>query len=97
MTKNLTTLLLTLLVLGGCSSELDRCIEYKLKKPDADAKVNFGDVRFYTNALKRTSCAEDLATRRGETVEECNIRLEENHLSRMYMVAEDLCNEQGIY
>ena len=92
-----TTLLLTLLVLGGCSTELDRCIEYKLKKPDADAKVNFGDVRFYTNAIKRTSCTEDLATRRGETVAECNIRLEENHLSRMYMVAEDLCNEQGIY
>jgi len=33
----------------------------------------------------------------GETVEECNIRLEENHLSRKSKAAENLCNNQGIY
>ena len=97
MIKNHPTLLLALLVLSSCSSELDRCIEAKLERPDSEAKVLFGDVRFYTNAIKRTSCTEDSATRRGESVEECNLGVEENHLSRMYMAAEDLCNEQGIY
>ena len=30
--KHLTTLLLTLLVLGGCSSEYDKCVEIETKK-----------------------------------------------------------------
>ena len=38
--KHLTTLLLTLLILGGCSSELDRCIEANTHEDNRQRKLD---------------------------------------------------------
>jgi len=42
MIKNLTTLLLTLLILGGCSNELDRCIKANIVVDEKIPSFNLG-------------------------------------------------------
>ena len=40
--KHLTTLLLTLLVLGGCSTELDRCIAFSMENnPKIESEIEY--------------------------------------------------------
>ena len=54
--KHLTTLLLTLLFLGGCSTELDRCIEFTMEN------LNFSlesDIDYWT-----TACGDDASCKR---------------------------------
>ena len=65
--KNLTTLLLTLLVLGGCSTELDRCIEFTMEN------LNFSlesDIDYWATAYSDdASCKREIRKEQEEKYE----------------------------
>ena len=92
--KTLPTLLLTLLVLGGCSTELDRCIEAKANDSDIEEISVEETLR---DARLRTFCSNNALALRGEIKKECVTRNEDEFASRVEKIAKKLCHKEGIY
>ena len=83
--KHLTTLLLTLLVLGGCSSELDRCMKAN-QSTEKEIRENIKDLCETTDKYGLVIYPVSCMNEKLEYIKKRNNEY-----------AKEKCNSQGIY
>ena len=101
--KNLLPIL-ALLLLVGCTSELDRCIEANYEKPSYDSSTGFNHLE-NTNQIRLTCRGEGVGQYtgklEGENAEQCIERrlnyYDDQRKNLAIKNAKKICNSQGIY
>ena len=83
--KHLTTLLLALLVLGGCSTELDRCMKVQIEK-----------MKCYNSITEPDKKNGELCDYKVSQIVDRGVRADEVVALKKKLAAE-MCNAQGIY